>query len=380
VTTLIQSPSLVNTSVFSPYELKSSNEYLARLDADYQLRLDLQAPRLCNTGAQITKPLNGSKIDWLEFTVKAVLPSYAVPEYLGLDFTDFVLADYGMQGYTDCLEFGFVKVLYSPAKLERGTKIILSSQALDEVALDGLEIIQRFLRDGGTPARIDLALDDRQGLFTIDMMWLAELAGHTVSHFQHVAPIERYNRHTRRRVAHGINYGSRTSKRYIRIYDKQLEQIFHGKPDPGKWVRVEMQSNKLAALEVCKVLVDSGLASIPRIVSGALDFRERSECPEKNVVRASRLSWWSAFLGDLPPIRTGVKKVFATIEKKLEWLCTIKKNIGQVCVAFGKDVLTDLVMSGIDKTSFKEWKRLFPDRDSDSFYADIRAGLKPVPF
>jgi phage replication initiation protein len=339
----------------------------------------LFAPRSCNTGAQISQPSKSSRIDWLEFTVKGVSPEYAVAEYLALEINDFTLADYGMQGYSDCYVYGFVKVLFSPEREERGTKIILSATALDEVGRDGLEIIKLVLRDGGTFARIDLALDDRSGLLDIDRIWQTELDGQTVCHFKEVSPIKKFNRHSRKLVANGVNFGSRCSSRFIRCYDKQLEQLNKNLPDPGQWVRIELQSNKRGAYVVAQTLAVHGLRCIPSIVSGALDFRERSQ--DDNSTRCERLSWWDEYLGAIESIKTGAKKAVSTIEKKTEWLSKqCRKTMGQVAVAFDSQLILDMVMSGIKSTTKKEWEILFPDRNIEDFFIDVNREVKPCPF
>lgn len=363
-----KSPVVKSRSVVETYELLQS------ADSNGQLPLP-PAPRLCNTGVQFTT----SKIDWLEFTVKGVTPDYSISEYLSLKTDIFNPLDFGMHGYTDCQVYGMVKVLFSPAKPERGTKIILSSQALDEVGLDALVIISRVLRDGGTFARLDIAMDDRAGLLDVGRFYAAEMAGLSVTHYKQVEERKPWNRHACSLAGHSVVYGSRSSARYLRIYDKRLEQINTGKEDPGQWVRVELQANKTAAFSVASELTDKGMASIPGIIAGAVDFRQ-TDLTEKNSSRCARLDWWAAFLGSCKPIKTGIKKAIKTVAKKYEWLARqCKKAIGQVAFGYGPGAIADLLEDGIKTTCPKEWAVLFPNGEHANIQ-ELKGNFLPIPF
>lgn len=367
---------------FSDHQLKSPEYYLQAHEADSQLGLDFQAPRPCNTGVQIPVSGKSCKVDWLEFTLKNVSPAYVAKEYCRLDFDLFVLADYGLQGYTDCYVLGNCKILHSPNRAERGAKLILSSQALDEVGQDAIDIIKAVLRDGGTFARIDVAVDDFTGSITIAKIKKAVREGNITTHFQEVQPVEKFKLNNGKRaclISHGVNFGSRSSGRFVRAYDKRLQQKHVFNIETPEWVRIELQANKRSALALAVRLASDGASIIPSVVAGALDFRLRTDDVKSD--RAVRLPWWDKYLEGVQAIKTGLRKVAATIESKITWVSTqVSKTLGQVVVACGKDIIADVILTGIQRTKPKEWKMLFPERNIDSLYVDVQAGLAPVPF
>lgn len=316
---------------------------------------ETKAPRSCNTGAQISA--HSYKVDWLEFTVKGVSPDFAICEYLDLDPATFVLADYAMHGYSDLLEVGTVKVLHTTERPERGTKIILCSSALDEVGRDAVDIIRDVLRDGGTFARLDLALDDRYEYLDLDVIEEAVNRGEDVTHFADVEPKRKYNRSLRQLVARGINWGSRKGSRFLRIYDKRLERMREGEDDPGHWIRVELECKKRGALAAAVRIAETGAACIPAIVRGALDFRDPES--DENTTRRTSVGWWEAFFDGMEGIKTGVRKAVSTIQDSALWLShQCKKSIGKITAIFGQKALFDLVRDGINAVEQKEWERL----------------------
>ena len=56
-------------------------------------------------------------IDWLTFSVKTCNDPYTVINwYLGMDASLFQPMPYGLNGYTDGLEFNNIMVLYNPCE------------------------------------------------------------------------------------------------------------------------------------------------------------------------------------------------------------------------------------------------------------------------
>jgi len=325
------------------------------------------APRTCNTGA-----LNRSiKVDWLEFTVKRVLPVSAVRLYLNLDFALFSLSDHGMQGYTDMYQYGAVRVLHSPSKEERGTKIILSARALDEIGVDAVEVIKLALADGGTFARIDLALDDRSGVVDMSVIEFAVESQCDVSRFTQYEFRKPISARTRESVGHSVYFGKASSSRQVVFYDKRLERIAKGEDDTGPWVRCEVRWKKRAANLLASALSDRGLSAGGDIIRGVIDFRndDHSEIEKRSVCQ-----WWEQWTESFSIVRTGIKKVVKTVYDKASWLDKqVKKSMGQVASILGIRVLGEIIEDGIRATSQGEWKLLDPDgcRVSKSWRSEL---------
>lgn len=324
-----------------------------------ELELELEAPRTCNTGA-----LNPSvKIDWLEFTVKNKLPVSSSRLYLDLDFSVFSLSDFGMQGYTDLYQYGAVKILHSPSKEERGTKIILSAKALNEVGRDAIDIIKDVVADGGTFARIDLALDDRTGQVTMPLIEKYITKKHDVSRFTQVEIRKPISLRTRQPVGYSIYFGKPSSSRQVVFYDKQLEQIEKTGEDHGTWVRCECRWKKRAANIFALAISQTGLASAGDIIRGVIDFRNFDD---EKTERRTTCAWWEKWTNSLNIIRTGIRQIPKDIYDKCTWVNKqVKKTLGQIVAILGVRVVREMIEQGINDTSEKEWSILDPYQDKN---------------
>lgn len=339
--------------------------------------LFLASAPTCDTGAQITAPLS-SKIDWLEVRFPGVQPHAVISEYLGLAPSDFELANYGLHGYPQLQTYGDVKVLHNPADLDRGSKVLLSAMALDQIAVDALELVRNSLRDGGIISRLDLAIDERAGAVNMPTISTAILQCQAVTHFKTARPVQDFCLSTGKPASGKTWYfGSAQSLRSIRIYDKQAERIGKGEPDPGPWIRVEVQTRKTSAVSLALALARVGLENAGPILRGILDFRERSE--ESNITRGRALPWWDHICSQSAAIKTGLSKIPRSIEAKFYWLSRqCSRAIGQVATVLGVDHIQDLISAGIQKTTPSEWGKLAPKQPLDLFKA-ARLILKAAP-
>jgi len=322
---------------------------------DSQISLDFQAPRSCNTGALIAPT---QKIDWLEFTVKGVDVVAACRDYLKISFDLFSVNDFGVHGYPDSAQYGKVWVLWSEQKPERGTKVILSSQALDQVANDAIDIIRGVLADGGTFARIDGAIDDRSGVVSIDTVLTAFRARHDVHRFTQIEPREPVSARTREPVGRSIYWGKPSSSRQICAYDKELERFVKTGEETGPWLRFEARWKKRAANIAAVKLALLGIEALSGMLRGILDFRL---CDNDESDRRTPCQWWVDLLGNAQVIRTGISKVVKTIEEKASWLGRqVSKTMGQVAALLDGETILEMIRSGIHATTDKEWKQLDP--------------------
>ena len=299
------------------------------------------------------------KIDWLEFTVYGVPARDVVQGYLSLPFDDFIVENYSIQGFQILNSYGSIKVLESPTHEKAPVKVILSSQALDQVNRDALDIISVAHRDGVTFVRIDIAVDCFTELLSMDLIGDAIRSGKAVHRFRRMTPRQDLN--TKLEViTNSWTFGSSKGKRMLVIYDKRLERIDRGHDDPGHWIRIEGRWKSSTAKIVAKTIVDCGLDA--GYILGILDFREL-DSSDSHQEKRSRCDWWETFLGNVQPIRTGEKKKPSTIKQKVDWvrgsICT---TIAQVFVSEGLEFIKSVIRDGIKRTEEKEWIRLFGPR------------------
>lgn len=122
------------------------------------------------------------------------------------------------------------------------------------------------------------------------------------------------------RIGWGVELGSRQSERYVRVYDKGLEQ---GTIPEGQWQRFEAQlrgdfANK--ALVDILTADDQGEACKRALgyMVGVVDFREQTGDP--NLSRRPRPQWWEAFIDGCSWTRVSPERMEATFEGRVDWL------------------------------------------------------------
>lgn len=129
-----------------------------------------------------------------------------------------------------------------------------------------LALIAQLLRLGGKVRRMDIAFDDRRGVLPIDTIRDAWTQGKAVTHFRRMRTIEDYGRGGNR-TAYGVNFGSRSSSSYLRVYDKSLEQA-GGTGELAGHVRYELElKNDEAHALMGDILCDDpeDVSSSPRV-------------------------------------------------------------------------------------------------------------------
>ncbi|PLX91640.1 MAG: hypothetical protein C0620_10875 [Desulfuromonas sp.] len=371
--------------------IQPSESVKTSLSNSAQQGLPFERPGSVTTGAlKPAQPIfkNGFKVDWLEVTIRNIDPMKAIDDFLGLDPNLFVKLDHGMHRYPDCLQYGHVFACYSSTQPERGTKLILGGQALEEVSVDAVNIIRRTIRYAHKPteedpyqdisfARIDIAFDDFTGVLSFDGLFDAIMKPKEerklVTRFWHCDPRTPYwlvgDRAGSRR-GESFSFGKSDSQRFLTFYNKRLERIaYHiDKKEPipeiydhpqFNWWRVEGRWKKASAKNIALEIYDTGLGNAAGMLRGMVDFRELDSDVDHQD-RRTVCEWWETLLGFGEIMRTGRKKAIKSIDEKARYLFrNMRKMIGQVGAILGADKISEIMRAGAKDTTEEEWKRLF---------------------
>jgi DNA relaxase NicK len=183
---------------------------------------------------------------------------------------------------------------------------------------------------GGVITRVDFALDDRAGRLSMDVIG---------EHIDQELLTSRW-RKGRKILAtlagqgRTFEFGSRRSDSFLRIYDKQAEQLDKGKDDPGEWVRVELELKREKADEAARRYVQEGEAFVVGLLRGLIEFKERGE--DQTKARWAACDWWVAFLEDAEKARLSLPKVQPTIERNMAWMeLQWSRTLARVVIAEG---------------------------------------------
>lgn len=173
-------------------------------------------------------------IDWLSYTVKKALPNS--PIYPPYCWAQGHAVD-GNLGYTEGWELeNGIRILTNYDRPEMGHHVIMSGKALSKLTAAGVDLfglLDDVMKIGGRIRRLDLALDIHDSGANVSEFveaFRAKSAVTAVRSFHEVKGLNEEDGHT-------AYFGSRTSEKMVRIYDKAAEQGLL----PFSWLRVEAE-------------------------------------------------------------------------------------------------------------------------------------------
>ena len=121
-------------------------------------------------------------------------------------------------------------------------------------------------------------------------------------------------------IGHTLSVGSRSSKIYLRIYDKAMEQRV-----AGPWYRIELEiKDERAEILQTILLFETGVG---RVISGILNQYIRFVIPsnDTNKSRWKTAPWWTRLVASMDKLQLTKKPQEKSIEEVREW---VKKQIG----------------------------------------------------
>lgn len=321
--------------------------------------------------------------DWLRFTVTD--KSYTVDKVinlLGFSKTDFTELEKGASGYKSQMKLdGYpVFILYN-GREDMGIHVSVSGTAIAEVikhfyeslvvdtpfgrvplvtSLDNATYFIEFLlkvRSIGQFSRIDLAVDDI-GCKYFSMENLEDLVtqNKVVSKFRSCDPRKPFNLSTGEVLGYTLNFGSRRSDIFMRVYDKKLEQNakLEAKGEPlinYEWVRWELELKDDRANEVIDKLISQ--QNIGHITIGVLsNYFRIINLDDSNRSRCSINPIWDKFISDIAPLSLYVQQVAKTLDEKKEWVRRqVMPTIAGIIVAEHGSL--DIITEGFEGYVFK---------------------------
>mgnify|MGYP000136931453 CR=1 FL=1 len=263
---------------------------------------------------------DGLVLDWVSFTLHAGSTSQLLKVVEILFGSKIVELDKGMYGYDHSgIILGCGRVAWSSVREDMGVHVSLPSKALGllrDVYSSIVELFDCLRGFGATFTRLDFALDDFQGLISIDNVVDHVVSGQYVSRFKEV-------RRDMSLTSGGdcLYFGSRSSDSFLRIYDKRAEQIKKGVPEselPKHWVRVELEFKGQNSDSVASSIIENGVGIVPGLFRNYVDFKVRGQDSHKS--RWVPAYWWVEFLKFAERCKLSLPKVQQTVEGIKRWL------------------------------------------------------------
>lgn len=228
--------------------------------------------------------------------------------------------------------------------------------------------------------RLDLAIDDTVGYFTLKQIENKIKSGCVVSKFRTGRNFEEFLLETGETLGQTIYFGK--SDVMIRFYDKLEEREaknFALSNDIDFWQRTELQIRKDRAMQACKIISQGGeLGSyVGGILRNYVSFKVKGT--QKQRYKWENCKWWDLFLGSTSKIKLTEIHPFPTIIRKKEWIDTqVSSSLATVFEALDDDGLFFDYILALGKTRMsKAQKELANDFKSNSFSKmHLRAEMK----
>jgi phage replication initiation protein len=321
-----------------------------------EIKGETLVPPASNTEAQST----GQRIllDWVAFTLPYGADIFTV---LGIPAVDWVSIPSRALGYTQMFTYGDMRV-YTSDREDMGIHCELSGSACRayEFFLDGRwnDLIKRVRESSGHFSRIDLAIDDFDGMFELNEIKEKVQNGEVVSLFRRGRILKEYNLGFEDNLGETIYFGSTQSRIRIRMYDKAIEHLIKdqksresdaimkesGDKVPRKlrqefkqcreemyrqerlnceqiWIRTEIQGRDERAEEIANHIISQ--LEIGSVVFGIL--KHYLNFVDKNMKDSNKSRWevsafWQKFLGEVEKVKLTTAKQKRTIKQVKDWI------------------------------------------------------------
>lgn len=315
-----------------------------------------KVPPVSNRGAQNTHE-QGLKVlvDWVSVTLKNLQPDELIG-VIGLDPDDFVELEYGYSGYRRQVRCGNIAV-YFDGREDMGIHLQMSGQGCREYegkpGFRGWQVFfLRLLDLGGKLTRLDLAVDDFTGYFTLDTIYRKIRAGEVSSRFKDAVAYEKVSLGDGSRKGSTVYFGSASSRIQIRFYDKLAERLAKGEIIEGLdfWNRTELELRKERAQKAGEMIAFTEDAG--RVTMGILKeyVRFLVKGKDKNKSRWKTARFWEKFLGDVKNVKLTDEPVERTLEKTVSWLeRQVTPSLKAVVEAESIDFLVEMIERAFER-------------------------------
>lgn len=335
-----------------------------------------------NTGAQST----GQRIliDWFAFTLPSGEDIFSVLKVPG---NEWIPIETKALGYNIMYLHGEMKVFVSTDREDMGVHCEFSGSACREYEFffdnPWVDLIKRIRESRGHFTRIDLAIDDFDGIFSLDEIESKVKNAELISYFRKGRILEEFNLSDKDYLGKTIYFGSTQSRIRIRMYDKAVEQLLKEQKSreseaiekeskekvpssirkenktlreeqyrrerldlTQKWNRTEIQSRDERAEAIADYLLTD--LSMGEVVFGVLKNYLNFVNPsltDSNKSRWPISEFWQKFLGIVEKLTLTTSKQKRTIKQIKEWIIRqvapslallslekdMKLNLTQIC-------------------------------------------------
>lgn len=296
--------------------------------------------------------------DWFSFTLKNMSVEEVISDVLQVPLVLFEDTN-GRNGYKDGFSYGGLYVYYN-GRPDMGVLV--------QVSGDGcrlLESMQNFTWKFWLKVlftleahftRLDIAIDEYEDYLNLDRIWDYCSKCNVVSPFKSVRNLEERSIADFDKITRTINFGDRSSRVYIRIYDKALQ-----KGIDSVWNRLEIEFKQERCQQVLLYYLNNDV-DLGFLAFGCLNTYLRFvDDDDTNRSRKNNAIWWDDFLLHTKKIKLTVKKPEITIERKKKWLeNSVSTTLNMVfeCTGRKRELFDSLILDGQSRMKDKHRRQI----------------------
>lgn len=302
-------------------------------------------------------------VDWVSVTLKNVHDVHDVIDLLGLPRDNFCDFPTGKYGYRSHARFGHIAIYYD-GRPNMGIHVEISGQGCREfeqyTKKDWSQFFALLLNFDVNFTRLDLAIDDFRGYFTIEQVIQKVKRGHVASRFREARRHDSWKIATGENTGMTIYFGDASSRLQVRFYDKYRERISKGYEileGITFWNRVECQLRQERATSAAVILAHEHY-NTGQLVMGILQNYIRFLVPgeDTNKSRWKTCKWWEEFLHCVEKLKLTQVAPDATIERSRSWVeRQVSPTLAMLYEAFDYDdeLIWNFVKEGIPRMTDK---------------------------
>lgn len=312
------------------------------------------SPPYSNTGGVDTIE-NGliACVDWVQVTFKTFRNLQDACDILRLPISNFEIKETGFFGYRQSAKFGSILIGWDPSSPSQnglGVHIAMSGQACREyekffdLNMNWSEFFALAMNFPHNFTRLDIAIDDFKGYFTIKQLYRTAKAGcMTAQRVKLARYFENFNIEDGKTQGQTFYVGK--ADWMFRFYDKKVERSQAGydlEDYLNCWNRYEIQLRGELATQAAHILAfeQYSLGAFAKgFFSAKIDFKIKSKT-DSNKSRWQSKKWWLEFLGDCEKVRLSQVAPEPTVPKIKRWIGTqVDASFATLIEALGDEKL-----------------------------------------
>jgi phage replication initiation protein len=342
-------------------------------------------------------------IDWVGFTftntkITINLVLTAFKKYLGIDLGAWKAGRKNYEGYAQSLNYENINIYYMGDE-KQGIHVDMTGQGCrfvetkfaknsdlrkvqSEVTnriyelIKWQEVIYVILRLKGKFTRLDIAIDDHFGYFTVTDIFRKVLAGELTMKFKSWSPDGYFDSNGQAKQGLSIYFGSDQSRFQILMYEKNKQLGLD-----EKWTRTELRYFNERANEMARDIVnqkndrekDIGIIAAQNLAH-YIQFRDTGTSKQKT--RWNISSFWEEFLKGIEPKRLTTALPDRSIIRMRSWVNKqVSKSLAMMMFAYqdiDDDWMREIMQEGYTKLSkedlliIEEYRRMYANEQKNT--------------